>query len=88
MNERAKLRRRILELDFAVYELGLFLDTHPANKKAMMLREEYRRRRQQVIAEYEAKYGNYIITADDVPASECWEWLSGPWPWEINFMEG
>lgn len=37
MNEKAMLKRKIFETDFALYELALFLDTHPESKKAMEL---------------------------------------------------
>ena len=35
MNEKMKLRRRLYELDFAIYELTLFLDSHPESEKAL-----------------------------------------------------
>ena len=37
MSEKAQLKRKICELDFAIHELVLFLDTHPVNMKAMEL---------------------------------------------------
>ena len=37
MNEKMKLRRRLYELDFAIYELTLFLDSHPESEKALEL---------------------------------------------------
>ena len=87
MNKR-EMKKRIYEIDFAIYELVLFLDTHPTNRKAMELHCEYRNKRAEAIAAYEAQYGDYISTIKDVPATECWKWLKGPWPWENNFMEG
>lgn len=42
MNEKMKLRRRLYELDFAIYELTLFLDSHPESEKALELMREYR----------------------------------------------
>ena len=85
---KAELKRRIYEIDFAIHELNLFLDSHPTNKKAFELLNEYRAKRKSLVAAYESRYGKFIVTTDDVAAEGCWEWLKGPWPWENNFMEG
>ena len=87
MNKKAELRQKIYELDFAIYELVLFLDTHPTNQRAMNLLNEYRMKRRKAVAMFEERFGNYITTTGDVPANGCWKWLKGPWPWENNFME-
>ena len=80
MNNKTVLRNHALS--FAVYELNLFLDTHPENRKAMGLLKEFRERRQDAIADYESRFGKYIETADDVNPTNYWNWLDGPWPWE------
>ncbi|MBR7132230.1 MAG: spore coat protein CotJB [Clostridia bacterium] len=85
---KSELKRKIFELDFAIHELVLFLNSHPTSKKAMQLLDEYRDKRRECIAAYEERFGEYIVHADDTPASACWKWLEGPWPWENNFMEG
>lgn len=85
---RAALTKRIHEMDFAIHELVLYLDTHPTCKKAMMLLSEYRKKRKELISAYEERFGEYIVTTDDVPASGCWNWLNSPWPWDNDFMEG
>ena len=88
MNDKAKLKRQIYELDFALYELVLFLDSHPTNRRAMELMREYREKREKLIKEYEERFGKYIVTVEDVPMSERWHWLDSPWPWDTDFMEG
>lgn len=87
MNEKAMLRRRIFETDFVLYELALFLDTHPESKKAMELMSEYRKMRSDLVGEYESRFGSYIETLSDVPEADRWKWIDGPWPWDNNFME-
>lgn len=87
MNRKAELKKTIHELDFALHELNLFLDTHPTNTKALELVKMYRKKRQEAIALFEERYGKYIATVHDVPCGTCWKWLEGPWPWENNFME-
>ncbi len=82
MNDKKRLLRKIHSLDFAIYEMVLYLDTHPASKKAMELLKVYKQRRKECIALYEEKYGPYILVPADAPMSSCWEWLDSPWPWE------
>ena len=44
MSEQEALRRRIYAMQFACWELHLFLDTHPNNCDAARKLEEYRTR--------------------------------------------
>ena len=88
MNDKATLKRQIYELDFALHELVLFLDSHPTNRRAMELMCEYREKRAKLVDAYEQRFGKYIVTVKDVPMSERWEWLDSPWPWDTDFMEG
>ena len=87
MNRKENLIKTIYELDFALHELNLYLDTHPTSVKAMELLKEYRAKRQMAVSLYEERYGKYINCVEDVPPSTCWKWLKGPWPWENNFLE-
>ena len=84
---KAELKRKIYSYDFAIHELVLFLDTHPTNKKALMLLEEYRKRRADLVAAYEERFGAFIVKPCDVPVTGCWRWLEGPWKtilWRVN----
>lgn len=81
MNEKA-LKRRIEATDFAILEIELFLDTHPTDRRAMQMLSEYRTRRKSQIADYESRFGKYVVTASDVDLSDRWAWINGPWPWE------
>lgn len=85
---KAELKKRIHEMDFAIHELSLYLDTHPTCRKAMELLREYRARRDEPIKAYEENFGKFIVTTDDVPTNGCWSWLSSPWPWDNDFLEG
>ena len=82
MNEKQMMQKRINALAFAIHELVLFLDTHPNNRQAMELLREFRRRKQNAIAEYEAKFGKYVETTADVEPTDYWSWIDSPWPWE------
>ena len=83
MVNRQEIERRIWAYQFALLELGLYLDTHPCDQQAMQLRDIYKERLGKLIAEYEQCYGRYILTAQDV--GDSWkEWVNSPWPWETN----
>ena len=79
--EYTSLRKCIAAYDFSLYELGLYLDTHPDDTKAMQALEQYRRRREERVQEYERCFGPYIVTQNDVAGSR-WSWVDDPWPWD------
>lgn len=81
MSERGQLRRRISAVDFALFELVLFLDTHPDDVRAMRMRDQYKKKRDELVAEYESHFGPYVVTADDVTGDQ-WTWIDNPWPWD------
>lgn len=88
MTEKQAMRRKIWQIDFSINELNLFLDSNPNNQKAIKMLENYRKMRENIVATYKAKYGNYISTFNDVPAESPFSWINGPWPWEREFNEG
>lgn len=49
----------------------------------------YRKMREELVDDYEKRFGKYIVTLSDVPDdAEHWQWIDGPWPWDNDFMEG
>ncbi len=84
MNDRKMLKRKIHEFDFSIKEMELYLDVHPTCRRALMLLDELRRKRKELVAAYEQRFGPYIVTTNDAPATEPWRWIDSPWPWEIK----
>ncbi len=82
-----KLARRIHAYDFAILEIGLFLDTHPCDSAALAKRQDLQVQRDALVAEYEANYGPYVVTDRDIQG-EKWTWVDGPWPWEYERGNG
>ena len=81
------IEKRISAYKFALYDLGLYLDSHPCDPKAMQLRGVYKERLAELINEYEQHYGNFVVTMADV--DDCWaEWVSDPWPWDVVRGDG
>ena len=75
------IEKRIGAYQFALYDLSLYLDSHPCDTAAMQLREVYKTRLCQLINEYEQHYGKYVNTMADV--QDSWtEWVKDPWPWD------
>lgn len=79
MNEREAMARRIYAVEFACWELHLFLDTHPGSCDAARKLEEYQARAKKLRCEFEEKYGPIGETPQD---ASRWAWIRDPWPWE------
>ncbi len=81
------VEKRIASYRFAIYDLGLYLDSHHCDQKAMQLLRVYRQRLAALIDEYEQHYGKYVLTMADVEGS--WqEWVKDPWPWDGRKGDG
>ena len=63
---------------FAIIELGLYLDTHPDDEKAICLHKEYANKFKNLEDKYQKVYGPLSIM---YPCNK-WRWLEQPWPWE------
>ena len=75
---REEMMMQIRELDFAIVELGLYLDTHPDDQKALCLHREYAKKLKDLKDKYQKVYGPLTI---HYPCNK-WRWLEEPWPWE------
>lgn len=80
MNERNNLMIAIQMYDFYLYELQLYLDTHPTCRNALSTYSRYKQLRDNAYKMYTEKYGP--ITADQSSCENVFEWVSDPWPWE------
>lgn len=87
MSNKEMLFKKICELDFAIHELKLYLDTHKDCKRALELINKFRHLRAEAIAAYEENYGKLIMTSADAGKYGRWDWIDSPWPWEKDFME-
>ena len=77
--DRENLLKRLTMPDFMSLHMQLFLDTHPNSEKALKLFNSYKKQKEEVVAEYNSKYG----PLQSVQSSEKkWDWVDGPWPWE------
>lgn len=77
-NKREEMIEKIKCLNFAVIELGLYLDTHPDDQRALCLHREYTKNLKNLKDMYQKVYGPLSIY---FPCNK-WRWLEEPWPWE------
>lgn len=70
----------LMALDFAMKELGLYLDTHQNDTEALKLFNQYSDLYQEGSAIYEASYGPLQQSQGGVDGK--YVWLQDPWPWD------
>ena len=69
----------LMALDFAIKELGLYLDTHREDEEALALFRSYVDLSREGRQKYVETYGPLMQT--ELPG-EGYRWLDDPWPWE------
>ena len=75
---RSEMMSCIREYNFAITDIGLYLDTHPDDEKALCLHREYCKKAKDLTDKYQRIYGPLSINC---PCNK-WRWLEEPWPWE------
>ncbi len=80
MSEKDKLFRAIQMYDFALYEIKLYLDTHPNCRKGLDYFHKYNDLKKAAEEEYVNLYGP--IVSSQVKSRDRWTWVNEPWPWE------
>lgn len=74
---KTELFKQLAEADFVLWDLHLYLDTHPGDLAAVGLHNKYSKKAEMLREEYEAVCGK--LTAAQAQGVE---WLREPWPWE------
>ena len=69
-------------LEFAVQELGLYLDTHPEDAEAFALFQAYVKLMQEGKQRYVAQYGPLVRS--DTANFDHYVWVHDPWPWDLQ----
>lgn len=80
-DEQSRMMLEIGEITFAAHELNLYLDLHPDDQSMLTLFNDYRRRANELIREYEEKYGPITLGSDSLDAT-TFLWEADPWPFE------
>ena len=78
---RGTMLRELQELAFRMYDLRLFLDTHPCEEAAINEYNTTSNKYNTMKSHYEKLYGP--LTMEDTDnMGNYWQWIDGPWPWE------
>lgn len=78
---REELLLRIQALEFTAIDLGLYLNTHPNDTRALADYNQISATLAQTRAAYEQAYGPLMNFGHS--QSRCrWAWVDEPWPWE------
>ena len=72
----------LMALDFAITEMGLYLDTHPDDKEAFALFQKYVQLSKEGRAEYERRYGP--LQQSQTASADSYIWPDDPWPWNME----
>ena len=82
-NDRERLLLDVQKYSFAMWDLNLYLNTHPTDRNVMMLFDQYRTSYRKAVNDYESKYGPLHLENTNTN-SGYWEWNKSPWPWEVQ----
>lgn len=80
-NERQRLLMEVQKYGFAMWDLNLYLNTHPTDRNVMMLFDQYRNAYKKAKQDYEERYGTLSLE-NTTANSGYWVWNKSPWPWE------
>ncbi|XEC96438.1 spore coat protein CotJB [Paenibacillus tarimensis] len=70
------------QLDFALVELTLYLDTHPNDMQALQQFNQLSQQRQYSAQQYESRYGPLLQYGHSY-SRYPWQWPESPWPWQV-----
>ena len=77
---RESIKYRFMAVRFMIWDLHLYLDTHPDDTQAAGLLQQYASQYSELLREYEQKYGP--LTAGETGYGDAW--LQPAWPWDLT----
>ena len=80
MHEKQKLLSMIRKYDFVLYELQLYLDTHPRCPEALRMWKNYQAMRQKAATAYVRQYGP--LQTMPTSGDRTWAWNKSLTLWE------
>jgi len=76
--DKDKLLYNIQSICFAAHDLNLYLDLNPNDQSMITLFNDYIKKEEELVKEYESKYGPMMVN------SNITEWVNKSWPWEVD----
>ena len=80
MNGKDQLLMNIGIVSFTMVDLGLYLDTHPKDRRALEYFHHYAQIKKQLCREFSKKF--YPLTIAEADEETKWSWGEAPLPWE------
>lgn len=77
MNQREAMLNRLSAAQFTLWEMHLYLDTHPWDLQMVEAHKRASSKYMALRSEFEERFSP--LTASK---AQGFEWLKGPWPWE------
>ena len=71
-----------MAIDFFLYDLALYLDTHPNDRRALLIFNDYVNKAYAMKRNYEMAYGPLELARETNGVE--WKWIDNPWPWEYS----
>ncbi|MGN0489871.1 MAG: spore coat protein CotJB [Ruminococcus sp.] len=81
MTEREILMKKLASYQFIIYDLKLYLDTHPNDKATIAKIEELTEKLTPIRKDFEDRYGPLFAENNN---KNKWKWIKSPWPWETE----
>lgn len=83
--DRAQMEMLIelMELEFALTETALYLNTHPNDERALRIHNNNSAQYYRLKEAYEMQYG--LLTNQGM-SGYPWNYVDEPWPWDIDFI--
>lgn len=76
---------QIQQIEFALIELNLFLDTHPSEQQALAMYNQLHQELMQCVQNYEQAFGPLLNFGFSPNMQNTWRWVETPWPWELKY---
>lgn len=70
-------------IDFVLVDLNLYLDTHPTDTKAIAQFQQFQKRKQNLVSQFEAAFGPLYGTGMSPVPGSSYTWAQTPWPWQV-----
>ena len=82
------LMHQIMQCEFVLIDINLFLDTHPNDERAIADYNCYAEQLHDLKKMYTENYGPIRNFGNSLNRSDTeWLWVSRPFPWQSCFME-
>ena len=78
MASKEALAKQLMEIRFSMLDLGLYLNTHPCDMRAIALHRDYSKLYKELSDKYQRVYGPLMKS---YPCNK-WRWVELPWPWQ------